>query len=77
MLDWIVKYLTIDTHKLTVYTENGRPEVSFVVSETFDVEVEENKANHIFFYVDIAIFAAIILGYTTFTITKKSKRKEK
>ena len=37
----IVKYLTIDTHKLTVYTENGRPEVSFVVSETFDVEVEE------------------------------------
>ena len=68
----LVSTLLNGNHSIEVYTENGRPELSFRIYETYDYEEVVEEANHIFFYIDIAIFATFILGYVVFTIIKKS-----
>ena len=62
----VVSNLTLGNHTLTIYTDNGRPSYSFKINETFDYVVEEEKSNHLFFYIDIAIFGGFILGYCVF-----------
>ena len=51
-------------HKIKFFTENGRPETTFGLYEVVEVipEVPE-AASHVFFFIDIAIFATFILGY--------------
>lgn len=72
----IIKNLVNGSHTLTIYTENGRPEVQFTITEVFVAQPDDAEvANHIFFYVDIAIFAFLILGYSAFSIYKRRKQK--
>ena len=68
--------LTNGMHEIIVYTEVGRPSISINIVEAFDYVEEVEEANHIFFYVDISIFAAFILGYVVFSIVKKRKEGE-
>lgn len=68
--------LTGGTHEVKVYTANGRPTASFSFSGLPDFQEEEAVAvSHVFFWVDIAIFAALIVGYASFTLVKKFKKK--
>lgn len=72
----LTENLVNGSHTITVYTENGRPQLEFSIAEAFATQPEEvQEANHIFFYVDIAIFAFLILGYGAFSIYKKRKKK--
>ena len=69
---------TIDTlsagqHNAKLYTDIGRPEATFNVSERLETLTEiEPEATHTFFWIDIAIFAALILAYVAFTVIKKT-----
>lgn len=66
------------THEVKVYTSKGRPAASFEfigAEEYRDEEVE--LISHTFFYIDIAIFATLILGYAAFAVTKKCLANKK
>lgn len=66
---------TIGKHSVKVYTDNGRPETSFTVKELITTMVEmEEKANHIFFWVDISIFVGLIVGYVGFSTVQKYRK---
>lgn len=68
--------LTGGTHEVKVYTANGRPTASFSFDGLPDFQEEEVVAvSHAFFWVDIAIFASLIVGYVAFTLVKKFKKK--
>ena len=60
------------SHTVKLFTDKGRPETKFSLYEVVEVLPEVKPAvNHTFFYVDIAIFASLILGYLGFSIFKK------
>ncbi|MCH5152442.1 MAG: hypothetical protein J1F68_00570 [Clostridiales bacterium] len=77
----VISSETIDTlssgqHTAKLYTDIGRPEATFTVSERLETLTEiEPEATHTFFWIDIAIFAALILAYVAFTVVQKSKKK--
>lgn len=74
LTDSLTDSLVNGSHTITVYTEMGRPSQSFSISEPYNIDTSDTvQANHIFFYVDIAIFASLILGYAVITIYKKRK----
>lgn len=60
-------------HNVKLYTNIGRPETSFTLSEPVETLTEiEPEATHTFFWIDIAIFGALILAYVAFTVIKKT-----
>ena len=63
--------MTLGEHQIEVRTNLGRPNTTFNIVETFNYIEEEVKANHLFFYIDIAIFLGAILLYIVFSIVKK------
>ena len=68
--------LSSGQHKAKLYTDIGRPEANFTVSERLETLTEiEPEATHTFFWIDIAIFGALILAYVAFTVVKKAKKK--
>ncbi len=70
-----LKNLTGGTHTVKAYTANGRPVASFDLAGLADYQEDEVEAvSRVFFWVDIAIFGAIIVGYGVFTVVKKCKR---
>ena len=72
----VSKYLTSGTHKIIIHTENGRPSAEFRIMETYNYVEEVVESNHVWFFIDIAIFAVIILGYGTYMIFNKRKEVE-
>lgn len=63
-------------HTVKIYTSKGRPTASFTILGLDDYFEEEIiPVSHVFFYIDIAIFASLILAYAVFAIVKKSKSK--
>lgn len=72
-----LKNLTSGTHTVKVYTQDGRAAADFKVARLPDYREEAVEAvSHAFFWVDIAIFAALIIGYAVFTIVKKYGKKQ-
>lgn len=70
--------LTAGTHTLKAYTSNGRPTVGITVSGLADdVWQEVEEISHTFFYIDIAVFAALIAAYLIFTVIKRLRKKKK
>lgn len=64
--------VTSGEHNVKLFTANGRPETKFSLFEVVEVIPELTPpVNHTFFFVDIAIFAALILGYIGFSVIKK------
>ncbi|MGN0811949.1 MAG: glycoside hydrolase family 32 protein [Candidatus Coproplasma sp.] len=63
-------------HTIVALTSNGRPQTTFILAEAQMNIVEEDQPNHIFFYVDIAIFGAVIIGYVAFTLINKRRAKK-
>ena len=62
-------------HSVKLYTDCGRPEATFTLSDTIETLTEmEPVATHTFFWIDIAIFGALILAYVAFTVVKKVKK---
>ena len=69
-----VNNLTAGKHVVKLYTDSGRPEATFSVAEAVETMTEMPvKATHLFFWIDVAIFASLILGYAGFTVIKKAK----
>ncbi len=71
-----VKNLTSGEHVVKVYTKaDGRVSAKFSLTGLLDYSEEETETvSHVFFWVDIAVFASLIVGYIAFTIVKKCKR---
>lgn len=68
--------LSIGKHTVKLYTDKGRPETSITVSEKVETVTEpEVTSAHVFLWVDLAIFGAAIIGYLTFSIIGKRKKK--
>ena len=65
-------------HTLKLFTNAGRPEAKFSLYSTVEVFPEViPPSNHTFFFIDIAIFAALILGYGAFSFfSKRAKKKQ-
>lgn len=62
-------------HSVQLFTDCGRPIAEFVLAEPVETLTEmEEKATHVFFWVDIAIFGSLILGYVAFVAIKKTKK---
>ncbi len=62
-------------HRVKFYTDNGRPEVVFSINEVVEVVPEiPAPVSHVFFFIDIAIFAALILGYLGFSFYQNHKK---
>jgi len=73
-----LKNLTSGTHIIRVYTSEGRPAVNFSLAALPDYREETvEPVSHVFFWVDIAVFASLIAGYAVFTIVKKYGKKNK
>ena len=69
----VVNALPSGKHNVKLYTNIGRPETIFTLSEPVETLTEiEPEATHTFFWVDIAIFGALILAYVAFTVIKKT-----
>lgn len=66
--------LVSGNHVVKLYTNAGRPETTFNISETVETMTEPKAvSNHLFFWIDVAIFGSLILAYVAFTVYKKSK----
>lgn len=63
-------------HTIVALTSNGRPQTTFILSEVQMNIVEEEQPNHVFFFIDIAIFSAVIIGYVAFTLISKRRAKK-
>ena len=62
-------------HTVKLFTQNGRPEAKFSLYEVVEVIPEvPAPVNHAFFFIDIAIFAVLILGYVAFSQIKKHSK---
>ncbi len=73
-----LKNLTSGTHVIRVYTSEGRPKAEFSLAGLPDYREETvEPVSHVFFWVDIAVFASLIAGYAVFTIVKKYGKKNK
>lgn len=68
------KTLSEGSHTVVAYTSCGRPETQFVIAKSYGSGLEETDANHIFFYVDIAIFGVFIIVYVTYGVISRRKR---
>ena len=67
---------TSGTHNVKAYTANGRPSAEFKLTGLPDfVEETEEIIDRTFFWIDIAVFAALIAGYVAFTVFKKFKKQ--
>ena len=55
-------------HTAKFFTSNGRPEAQFSLYESVEIIPEiPAKPNHTFFFIDIGIFAVLIVGYILFS----------
>lgn len=77
----VVRTLALGEHDITVYTTNGRPTGVIKISDDGTQNIvssveETEKANHLFLYIDLAIFGALIAAYVAFTVYKKFKAKK-
>ena len=55
-------------HTLKVFTDKGRPEARFSLYTTLETIPEiPAPVNHTYFFIDIAIFAVLIVGYLVFS----------
>lgn len=71
-----IKELTGGVHEIKAYTDKGRPAAEFTVAGLPDYsEPEAVSVSHAFFWVDIAVFAALICAYAVFAAVKKLKTK--
>lgn len=71
-----LKSLTGGTHTVKVYTAKGRPSASFTLLGLDDFREEEVEIiSHTFFYIDIAIFATLIIAYAAFVVIRKFRAK--
>lgn len=63
-------------HNVKFYTANGRPEAKLSLYSTVEVIPElPVPANHMYFFIDIAIFGVLIIGYVLFSqISKRGKK---
>ena len=61
---------------VVAYTTAGRPQTQVTIARPYDDWDGEQPADHIFFYVDIAIFAVFIVGYVGYNIYAHSRRKK-
>ena len=69
----VVNALPSGKHNVKLYTNIGRPETTFTLSEPVETLTEiEPEATHTFFWIDIVIFGALILAYVAFTVIKKT-----
>lgn len=61
-------------HKVKLYTVKGRPEVKLSLTDKVETFPEiPAEASHFFFWVDIIIFAGLILSYVGYSAYKKMK----
>lgn len=77
----VVRTLALGDHTVTVYTTNGRPTANIKISDDGTQNIvssveEAEKANHLFLYIDLAIFGALIAVYAAVTVYKKIKEKK-
>ena len=71
-----ISSLTTGKHIVKLFTDKGRPEVSITVSEMVETITEPvEKSTQIWLWIDVAIFAAAIIGYVTFSVLSKRKKK--
>ena len=71
-----LKALTSGEHTIKFFTENGRPETKFSLYEKVETLPEiPTPVNHSYFFIDISIFAVLILGYVLFSQIKKRGNK--
>lgn len=71
-----LKDFTSGTHKVKAYTASGRPSADFKLTGLPDfVEETEEITDRTFFWIDIAVFAALIIGYVAFTVFKKFRKQ--
>ena len=66
--------LSEGSHTVTAYTSCGRPQTEFIIVQPY-ADGEEPRADHVFFWIDIAIFAVFIAGYAGVNIYARRKRK--
>ena len=66
--------LSEGSHTVTAYTSCGRPQTEFIIVQPY-ADGEEPQADHVFFWIDIAIFAVFIAGYAGVNIYTRRKRK--
>jgi len=62
-------------HTIKLFTTDGRPEAKFSFYEVVETlpEVKE-PSSHVFFFIDIAIFATLIFGYLGFALIKNRRK---
>ena len=71
-----ISSLSIGKHSVKLFTEKGRPETTINVAETVETITEPQvKASHVWLGIDIAIFASAIIGYITYSVIMKRKKK--
>ncbi|MGN0804985.1 MAG: glycoside hydrolase family 32 protein [Candidatus Coproplasma sp.] len=70
------KALVSGKHTIVALTSNGRPQTTFILAEAKVNVIEEEQPNHIFFYIDIAIFGTVIIGYVAITAINKHRAKK-
>lgn len=66
--------LSEGSHTVTAYTSCGRPQTEFIIVQP-NADGEEPRADHVFFWIDIAIFAVFVAGYVGVNIYMRRKRK--
>ena len=66
--------LSEGSHTVTAHTSCGRPQTEFIIVQPY-ADGEEPRADHVFFWIDIAIFAVFIAGYAGVNIYVRRKRK--
>lgn len=71
------KTLSEGQHTVVAYTTCGRPQTEFLIAEPYDNSAGEEEADHLFFYIDIAIFAVFIAGYIAYNIVSRRKKASK
>lgn len=71
-----LKGLVKGEHEVKAYTANGRLTASFNFLGVEDFREEEvGEVSHAFFWVDVALFVSLIIGYLSFTLIKKSTKQ--
>ncbi len=71
-----IALLSMGKHTVKLYTDLGRPVVTINISQAVETIAEPVvRSTHLFFYIDIAIFGSVIIGYITITVIKKHKKK--
>ena len=71
-----ISSLATGRHSVKLYTDKGRPETTITVAEKVETVTEpEVKSTQMWLWIDVAIFAAAIIGYITFSVISKRKKK--